>query len=408
MPPPSDMAAEPAPNAPLDTTVVPIIAAVAFCHLLNDLMQSLIPAIYPLLKDNLALTFGQIGLITLVFQGTASILQPLVGLYTDRRPQPYALALGMGCTLVGLVLLANSSSFGTVLASVALIGLGSSIFHPESSRIARLAAGMRPGFAQSVFQVGGNTGSALGPLAAALIVLPRGQTSIEWFAGVALLGMAVLTLVGRWFTAEGLRRAKAGRKRASLHNLSKRRVKLAVGVLIALTFSKFVYLASFSSYYTFYLIEHFGVPVGRAQIYLFIFLAAVAIGTIIGGPIGDKIGRKRVIWMSILGVFPLSVLLPHVGLQATIVISAMAGMILASAFPAIIVYAQELLPQKTGMVAGLFFGLAFGMGAIGAAALGQIADAKSITFVFQLCAWLPLIGLAAAFLPNLRTPKPVV
>jgi MFS transporter, FSR family, fosmidomycin resistance protein len=408
MPPPSDMAAQPSSSISLDTTVVPIIAAVAFCHMLNDLMQSLIPAIYPLLKDNLALTFGQIGLITLVFQGTASILQPLIGLYTDKRPQPYALALGMGCTLVGLVLLANSSSFGPVLASVALIGLGSSIFHPESSRIARLAAGMRPGFAQSFFQVGGNAGSALGPLAAAFIVLPRGQTSIEWFAGIALIGMAVLTWVGRWFMAEGLRRAKAGRKRASLHSLSPLRVKMAIGVLVALTFSKFVYMASFSSYYTFYLIEHFAVPVGRAQIYLFLFLAAVAVGTIIGGPIGDKIGRKRVIWLSILGVFPLSMILPYVGLEMTILISAMAGLILASAFPAIIVYAQELLPEKTGMVAGLFFGLAFGMGALGAAILGQIADATSITFVFQLCAWLPVIGLAATFLPNLRAPKPAV
>lgn len=408
MPPPSDSATPVMPGAPLDTTVVPIIAAVAFCHMLNDLMQSLIPAIYPLLKDNLALTFGQIGLITLVFQGTASILQPLVGLFTDKRPQPYGLAVGMGCTLIGLVLLAHSTSFGPVLASVALIGLGSSIFHPESSRIARLAAGMRPGFAQSVFQVGGNAGSAIGPLAAAFIVLPRGQTSIEWFAGTALLGMAVLTWVGRWFIAEGTRRAKAGGKRASLHDLSTRRVRLAIGVLVALTFSKFVYMASFSSYYTFYLMDRFGVPVGRAQIYLFVFLAAVAVGTIIGGPIGDKIGRKRVIWLSILGVFPLSMILPYVGLEMTIVISSLAGMALASAFPAIIVYAQELLPQKTGMVAGLFFGLAFGMGALGAAALGQIADATSIIFVFQLCAWLPLMGLAAVLLPNLRPPVPAV
>lgn len=408
MPPSGDSIQDAANAASLDTTVVPIIAAVAFCHMLNDLMQSLIPAIYPLLKDNLALDFGQIGLITLVFQGTASVLQPLVGLYTDRRPLPYALAVGMGCTLIGLVLLAHSNSLGTVLASVALIGLGSSIFHPESSRIARLAAGMRPGFAQSVFQVGGNAGSALGPLAAAIIVLPRGQTSIEWFAGVALLGMAVLTMVGRWFRAEGMRRARAGRVRASLHALSPLRVRLAIGVLVALTFSKFVYMASFSSYYTFYLMENFAVSVGQAQIYLFVFLAAVAVGTIIGGPIGDRIGRKRVIWLSILGVFPLSIVLPYVGLQATIAISAAAGLILASAFPAIVVYAQELLPQKTGMVAGLFFGLAFGLGALGAAVLGEIADRTSITFVFQLCAWLPMIGLAAAFLPNLRAPKPGV
>jgi MFS transporter, FSR family, fosmidomycin resistance protein len=408
MPPSSDQSPDTPLGRSLDTTVVPIIGAVAFCHLLNDLMQSLIPAIYPLLKDNLALTFGQIGMITLVFQGVASILQPLVGLYTDKRPLPYALAAGMGFTLIGLVMLAHAGSFGLVLASVAFIGLGSSIFHPESSRIARLAAGMRPGFSQSFFQVGGNIGSSIGPLAAAAIVLPRGQTSIEWFAGVALLGMLVLGFVGRWFISEGTLRASAGRKRPALHSLSGGQVRLAIAVLIALMFAKFVYLASFSSYYTFYLIERFGLGIGAAQMYLFIFLAAVAFGTLIGGPIGDRIGRKRVIWLSILGVFPLSVVLPHVGLEATVVLSALAGMILASAFPAIIVYAQELMPQKTGMVAGLFFGLAFGMGAMGAAAMGQIADARGIVFVYQLCAWLPLIGLLAAFLPNLRAAKPVV
>ena len=389
-----------------DSTVYPIIAAIAVCHLLNDLMQSLIPAIYPLLKSNLSLTFSQIGMITLVFQGVGSILQPLVGLYTDRRPLPYALASAMGFTLAGLVLLAHADSFPLVLVSVALIGLGSSIFHPESSRIARLAAGVRPGFAQSVFQVGGNAGSSLGPLAAAFIVLPRGQGSIEWIAGVALLGMVILTMVGRWFVQEGASRAKAGRARAAAQvALPAGRVRLAVAVLVALMFSKFVYLTSFSSYYTFYLIERFGMGVGQAQMLLFVFLAAVAVGTIIGGPVGDRIGRKRVIWLSILGVFPLSVILPHLGLQATVVVSGLAGMMLASAFPAIIVYAQDLMPTRTGSVAGLFFGLAFGMGAIGAAALGAIADSHGIVFVYHLCAWLPLIGVLAVFLPNLRTAR---
>ncbi len=403
MPPASDHTIDAGAERSVDTTVVPVIAAVAFCHLLNDLMQSLIPAIYPLIRENLSLTFGQIGLITLAFQGTASILQPLIGLYTDKRPLPYALVAGMASTLIGLILLANSGGFGMVLLSVSLIGLGSSIFHPESSRIARLAAGLRPGFAQSFFQVGGNVGTAIGPLAAAVIVIPRGQGSVEWFAGVALLGMLVLTFVGRWFIAEGQRRALAGRRRERLHSLPAAQVRLAMIILILLMFSKFVYTASFSSYYTFYLIETFGLTIPQAQFYLFVYLAAVALGTIIGGPIGDRIGRKRVIWLSILGVLPFSVVLPHVGFYPTVALSALGGMIMASAFPAIVVYAQELLPQKVGMIAGLFFGLAFGMGAVGAAVLGQIADLRGIGFVYQLCAWLPLIGIAAAFLPNLRT-----
>ena len=401
------MSSLPSDSRAADSTVYPIIAAIAVCHMLNDLMQSLIPAIYPLLKANLALSFSQIGLITLVFQGIASILQPLIGLYTDRRPLPYALASAMAFSLAGLVLLANAGSFPVVLLSVALIGLGSSIFHPESSRIARLAAGMRPGFAQSVFQVGGNAGSSLGPLAAAFIVLPRGQGSIEWIAGVALLGMVILTLVGRWFVQEGVLRARVGRARAAAQvSLPPGQVTLAIAVLVALMFSKFVYMTSFSSYYTFYLIERFGLSVGQSQMLLFVFLAAVAVGTIIGGPIGDRIGRKRVIWLSILGVFPLSIILPHLGLQATVVVSALAGMMLASAFPAIIVYAQDLMPTRTGSVAGLFFGLAFGMGAIGAAALGAIADRQGIVAVYQLCAWLPVLGLLAVFLPNLRTGAP--
>ena len=395
---------DPAPHhhIPAETTVLSIIAAVAFCHMLNDLMQSLIPAIYPLLKDELALTFGQIGLITFVFQGTASLLQPLVGIYTDRRPMPYSLVVGMGFTFVGLLLLAHAPSFAIVLVAVAMIGMGSSIFHPESSRIARLAAGLRPGFAQSFFQVGGNAGSALGPLAAAFIVVPFGQVSVEWVAGVALIGMGVLWLVGRWYKSEGMTRMRAARARPIREALPRSTVVRAILVLIALTFSKFVYMAAYSSYFTFYLIDRFGLSVPSAQVYLFIFLVAVAVGTIIGGPIGDRIGRKRVIWVSILGVAPIAMLIPHVGLAPTVALSALAGMILASAFPAIIVYAQDLMPAKVGLVAGLFFGLAFGLGGLGAAGIGMIADRTSIEHVFWLCSFLPLIGVLAVFLPDVK------
>ncbi|PZR00949.1 MAG: MFS transporter [Cereibacter sphaeroides] len=368
----------------------------------NDLIQSLIPAIYPILKSELALSFGQIGLITFVFQGTASILQPLVGIYTDRKPQPYSLVVGMSASLTGLVLLANAWSFGMVLLAVALVGIGSSIFHPESSRIARLAAGRRPGFAQSFFQVGGNAGSALGPLLAAFVVVPFGQSSVQWFALVALAGMGVLFMVGRWYASEGMVRIGTARSRAQTVRLPQRVVRFAIAVLIALTFSKFVYMAAYSSYYTFYLIEHFGLSVSQAQLCLFLFLAAVALGTIIGGPIGDKIGRKRVIWVSILGVAPIALLIPYVGLVPTVALSALAGMTLASAFPAIIVYAQDLMPDKVGMIAGLFFGLAFGMGALGAAALGMIADQTSITYLFWLTSFLPLIGVLAVFLPDVK------
>ncbi|QYK41967.1 MAG: MFS transporter [Paracoccaceae bacterium] len=397
------MTADPHAPATAETTVVPIILAVSLGHLLNDLMQSLIPAVYPLLKDNLALTFTQIGIVTLVFQGTASILQPLVGLYTDRRPLPWALSAGMASTGVGLVLLAHADSFGTVLLAVALIGLGSSIFHPESSRIARLAAGMRPGFAQSVFQVGGNAGSAIGPLAAAFIVLDRGQASIEWFAVVALAGMALLWLVGRWYIAVGAGRAvarKARAQRSPAHPPAV--VRLAMTLLIVLMFSKFVYTVSFSSYYTFYLIERFGLSVGQSQIGLFVFLAFVALGTYVGGPIGDRIGRRRVILWSILGVLPLSLSLPWLPLPATMAVSALAGMIMASAFPAMVVYAQDLMPQRTGMVAGLLFGLAFGLAAVGAAVLGVMADAWGIEAVYRICSVLPALGLVALLLPDPR------
>lgn len=397
------MSDQTSPSAPAhDTTVLPILAAVALCHLLNDLMQSLIPAIYPLLKSELALSFGQIGLVTFVFQGTASVLQPLVGLCTDKRPLPYSLVFGMGMTLAGLIVLAHAHSFALVLVAVALVGCGSSVFHPDSSRIARLAAGRRPGFAQSFFQVGGNAGSALGPLLAAFIVVPFGQISVEWFGLVALAGMAVLFLVGRWYASEGMARMAAARKRPRGTGYPRPVVRLAILVLIALTFSKFVYMGAYSSYFTFYLIEHFGLSVANAQICLFLFLAAVALGTIIGGPIGDRIGRKRVIWVSILGVAPIALLIPYVGLAGTVALSALAGLILASAFPAIIVYAQDLMPEQVGMVAGLFFGLAFGMGALGAAAIGVIADATSITHVFWLTSFLPLIGVLAVFLPDVK------
>lgn len=385
-----------------ETTVVPVIFAVALGHFLNDLMQSLIPAGYPLLKENLQLSFTQIGLITFVFQGTASILQPLVGLYTDKRPMPYALSAGMASTGVGLILLANASTFGLVLLSVALIGLGSSIFHPESSRIVRLAAGMKPGFAQSVFQVGGNAGSALGPLAAAFIVLERGQASIEWFAGVALAGMLLLYFIGLWYQAAGKVRAAHRKARALASAPSPQVARRGMALLMVLIFSKFVYTVSFSSYYTFYLIERFGLTKAEANLSLFVFLAAVAAGTIIGGPIGDRIGRRRVILWSILGILPLTLVLPYLPLIPTILVAAVAGMVLASAFPAMVVYAQDLMPQRTGMVAGLLFGLAFGIAAIGAAILGVLADHWGIIAVYRICAFLPLFGLAAFLLPDTR------
>lgn len=398
------MSASPQPaHASADTTVVQIILAVALGHFLNDLMQSLIPAAYPLLKSNLALSFSQIGLITLVFQGTASVLQPLVGLYTDRRPLPYAMAAGMASTGTGLVLLARADSFGMVLLSVALIGLGSSIFHPEASRIARLAAGMRPGLAQSLFQVGGNAGSAIGPLAAAFVVMQRGQLSIEWFAAVAIAGMLLLWGVGRWYVAVGAARALARKSRArAAEPLPKATVRLGMVLLIVLMISKFVYSVSLSSYFTFYLIEQYGLSVNQSQLCLFIFLASVAVGTIIGGPVGDRIGRRRVILWSILGILPLTLLVPWLPLVPSVIAVSLAGLMLASAFPAMVVYAQDLMPHSTGMVAGLLFGLAFGIAALGAAGLGVLADYAGIITVYKICAFLPLLGLVAFFLPNPR------
>jgi len=386
------------------TTVFSVIAAISVCHLLNDLMQALMPAMYPMLKDSYALSFGQIGLLTFTYQITASLLQPLIGAYTDRKPRPYSLVAGMGFTLVGLLLLAKAGSFGWLLLAASLVGTGSSVFHPESSRVARMAAGGRHGLAQSLFQVGGNLGSAIGPLLAALIILPRGQGSVAWFCVAALLGMVITANLGRWYRHHGLARLKPkGGTAAAYAQLPPTQVRKAIGVLLALIFSKFFYLASITSYYTFYLIDHFQVSVRSAQLYLFVFTGAVAVGTIIGGPLGDRFGRKRIIWVSILGVLPFSLALPHVSLLWTGLLTVPIGMILASAFPAIVVYAQELMPGKTGTVAGLFFGFAFGMGGIGAAVLGVLADRTSIGFVYQVCAFLPLIGLLAGLLPDVES-----
>ncbi|VDC21930.1 MFS transporter [Pseudogemmobacter humi] len=397
------MSADTHPLPAAESTVVPVVLAVSMGHFLNDLMQSLIPASYPLLQGNLALSFTQIGLITLVFQGTGSILQPLIGLYTDRRPLPYALAAGMAATGAGLIALAHAGSFAMVLVSVALVGLGSAIFHPESSRIARLAAGMRPGFAQSLFQVGGNAGTALGPLAAAYIVMSRGQLSIQLFAGVALLGMLLLTIVGRWYVQVGADRLSARRSRLrQAVPLPAVVVRRGMILLIVLMMSKFIYSVSFSSYYTFYLMERFRLTPEQSQICLFIFLAAVAAGTIIGGPIGDRIGRRKVILWSIFGILPLTLMLPWLPLVPNVIVASVAGLMLASAFPAMVVYAQDLMPQNTGMVAGLLFGLAFGTAAFGAAALGVLADHWGIVAVYKICAFLPAIGVVAIFLPNPR------
>lgn len=387
----------------VETTVVPIVLAVSMGHLLNDLMQSLIPASFPLFEEKFSLSFTQIGLITLVFQGVGSILQPLVGYYTDRRPMPYALSLGMLSTGVGLIALAHATSFAMILWSVALVGLGSAIFHPESSRIARLAAGMRPGFAQSLFQVGGNAGTALGPLAAAFVVMAQGQLSIQLFAGVALAGMLLLGAVGRWYTQVGAGRLVARKTRLkTVVPLPPEVVRRGMFLLILLMMSKFIYSVSFSSYYTFYLMKQFAIPAEQAQVCLFIFLSAVAAGTIIGGPIGDKIGRRKVILWSIFGILPLTIILPWLPLIPNVIVASVAGLMLASAFPAMVVYAQDLMPQNTGMVAGLLFGLAFGIAAIGAAALGVLADEYGIITVYKICAFLPLIGVVAIFLPNPR------
>jgi FSR family fosmidomycin resistance protein-like MFS transporter len=385
-------------------TAVPVLLAISFCHLLNDMMQALLPAMYPMLKTGFHLDFGQVGLITLTFQLTASLLQPAIGLYTDHHPKPYSLMAGMGCTLVGLLCLSVTRSFPGLLMSAGLVGLGSAVFHPESSRVARMASGGRHGLAQSLFQVGGNTGSAIGPLLAAFVVLPRGQRSVAWFSAAALVGMTVLWRVGGWYRRHRVRTAAAhAAAPARPASLTPGQVRLALAVLIVLIFSKYIYLTSISSYFTFYLIHRFGVSVQSAQLHLFAFLAAVAAGTIIGGPVGDRFGRKLVIWCSILGVLPFTLVMPYVSLFWTGVLSVVIGFILASAFSAILVYAQELVPGKVGMISGLFFGFAFGIAGIGAAVLGRVADHTSIEFVYHLCAYLPALGLLTAWLPALET-----
>ena len=397
-------ATTPSPAQSAMQTAFPILAMLSVCHLLNDMIQSLLPAIYPLLKTSFALNFGQIGLITLTFQVTASLLQPLVGIYTDKKPMPYSLAIGMGCTLSGLLLLAHAPSFPLLLLAAALIGSGSSVFHPESSRIARMASGGQHGFAQSVFQVGGNVGSAIGPLLAAFIVMPRGQTSVEWFAIAALIAIVLLTRIGAWYRAHIPAHANAhAAARATM--LPKRTIVVTMCILGLLIFSKYFYLASLSSYYTFYLIEKFGVTTQSAQIHLFVFLGAVAAGTLAGGPIGDRIGRRYVIWGSILGVLPFTLLLPHANLMWTMILTVVIGLVLASAFSAIIVYAQELVPGRTGVISGIFYGFAFGMGGLGAALLGELADHIGIEAVYGICAFLPAIGLLAWFLPAIEKQR---
>jgi FSR family fosmidomycin resistance protein-like MFS transporter len=387
-------------------TVYPILFAISLSHLLNDLLQSLIPAIYPLLKDNYALTFTQVGIITLVFQLTASILQPFVGLYTDKRPNPKSLAIGMFFSLMGLICMAFAGNLSAILASVSLIGIGSSVFHPEASRVAHLASGGKKGLAQSIFQVGGNAGGAIGPLLAALVIIPFGQRYIGWFGVLAIVAIIILTIIGKWYQQHmALKAAQPQKVVTERVALPRYKVIISIIILLVLIFSKYFYMASMTSYFTFYLIEKFGVSVQQSQVYLFAFLAAVAAGTILGGPLGDRYGRKWIIWISILGAAPFTMLLPHVNLFGTIVLAVIIGLIISSAFSAILVYATELIPGKVGMVAGLFFGFAFGMGGIGSAVLGWLADQKGIQYVFSVCAFLPLIGMVTGFLPNIEGNK---
>lgn len=386
-----------------ETTFV-VLFAVSFAHLLNDMMQALLPAIYPTLKTDYHLNFAQIGFVTFAFQFTASLLQPLVGLAADRRPMPYSLATGMIFTLVGLLALSVAHSYAMIIVAAAFVGLGSSVFHPESSRVARMAAGGRHGLAQSIFQLGGNIGSALGPFTAAFIVLTWGQKSIAWYSLAALTAIVILWNVGVWYRTHGLARIRAARKLLPEVTLTPGKVRRSIAVLLVLIFSKYVYLTSIGSYYTFYLIQKFDLSVRDAQLHLFLFLASVAVGTLLGGPIGDRFGRKYVIWFSILGALPFTLALPFANLFWTAVLSVAIGVIMASAFSAIVVYGQELVPGRVGMIAGMFFGLSFGTAAVGAALLGELADITSITFVYRICAFLPVLGLFAALLPEIETP----
>ncbi|MBP8822783.1 MAG: MFS transporter [Flavobacteriales bacterium] len=395
------------PSVFVPHTVVPVLLAISASHMLNDIVQSLIPAIYPIVKDQFALSFTQVGLITLCFQLTASLLQPFVGRYTDKRPSPYSLLVGMLFSLSGIVALWLAGSYAALLFAVMLVGMGSSIFHPESSRIANAAAGGKRGLAQSVFQLGGTFGSSLGPLLAALIVVPYGLQSLGWFMAIPLIGMAVLHRVGKWYRRTSAIRARRPPKPSAPHGIPAATVRRSIIILLVLVFSKQFYLAGMSSYYTFYLMGKFGLSVRDAQIHLFIFLLAAAIGTYLGGPIGDRYGRKYVIWFSILGAAPFTLLLPHAGLAWTGILAALIALVMSSAFSAIVVYAQELVPGKLGMISGLFYGFSFGMAGIGSALLGTLADHTSINFIFQVCAFLPLIGLAAGWLPRLRLhPRP--
>ncbi|MDA6068321.1 MFS transporter [Flavobacterium sp. AC] len=388
-------------------TVFSILFTISFTHLINDMLQAVVPAVYPIIKDKFHLTFTEIGLITLTYQLTASILQPFVGFYTDRKPRPYSLAVSMVFTMLGLAAVAYASSFVNILLAVSLIGIGSSIFHPEASRVAHMASGGKRGLAQSIFQLGGNAGSAIGPLLAAIIVVPYGQSNIIWFCIAAVLGIIILSGIAKWYQ-EHLN-LKALNKSASVeevhHSLSKQKVILSLAILMVLIFSKYFYMASMTSYYTFYLIDKFHVSVQESQVYLFTFMGAVAAGTLFGGPLGDRFGRKYIIWISILGVAPFTLLLPYVSLFWTGILSVIIGLIISSAFSAILVYATELVPGKVGLIAGLFFGFAFGMGGLGSAILGKLADATSIEYVFKVCAFLPLIGVLTTFLPNIEGKK---
>lgn len=390
-------------------TAVPVLWALTACHLINDLLQSLLPALYPMLKGTFALDFWQVGMITMTNQVTSSLLQPFVGWYTDHKPHPYSLPMGMGFTLVGLVLLATAGGYAGLLVAAAMVGIGSSIFHPESSRIARLASGGRHGFAQSLFQTGGNFGTSLGPLMAAFIVLPRGQAAVGWFTLVALVGIVLLWRVGTWYWTTGRDRQRSLRPTSTHGTLPASRVRWLLAILLGLVFSKYVYISSFVSYFMFFLIERFGLSLQQAQFHLFAFLGAVAAGTFIGGPVGDRFGRKRVILGSIIGILPFALLLPYASLFWTTVLSVLIGLILSSAFSAILVYAQELVPTRVGLVSGLFFGFAFGVAGLGAAVLGWAADVVGIVTVFRWCAWLPVLGLIALWLPDVRaahTPSP--
>ena len=395
------------PSDIVEKTVFPILFAISFSHLLNDTIQSLIPAIYPIVKNTYHLSFSQIGLITLTFQMAASLFQPFVGMYTDKKPQPYSLAIGMTFTLCGLVMLSLSNGFYMMLASVALVGTGSSVFHPEASRMASAASGGKRGLAQSIFQLGGNAGSSIGPLLAAWIIVPNGQLSIIWFSIFAMLAIVILSRVGTWYKGYMLvlHAKKGAAKELVANNFSRNKVTLAVIILLILIFSKYFYMASLTSYFTFYVIDKFNLSVQTSQIYLFVFLASVAAGTLAGGPIGDRFGRKYVIWFSILGTAPFALMLPYANLFWTGVLIVPIGLILASAFSAILVYAQELIPGKVGLVSGLFFGFAFGMGGIGSALLGRLADSTSIEYVFHICSFLPLIGLLTGLLPNIETRR---